>query len=549
MAAGRGGGGAQAGSGTPGQRERSREVPAPSETILEAETADAEALASLSDWSRLPLLGDGRYQQQSSHDRNRAESAADALDPVFTHGNRDLNNFVCQSADAELGNTHSPPLLFDAQACAEPYVHGAVIARYEGSGALRRFWLTAGVLLFGGGLTSELLRIYVDDNPRPLIQAPLAQILSGQAGEMFAPPFGAGSRSFIAWYYPVVFGSKLVITLDRLASEYYFQTDVVLDHAPHARVAPPERLPERERARQQLMAASPVSAQAVSLKRESLTLTRAAPRELELTGATTVEELRLRVDRTKLEDLSGVRLSVRWDDAETPAMDLPLLELFAAGRKVVAKSTLALAASTDGQAQLLSLRLPMPFARRARWTLEQTTDVSARFELEWIGVQGVPAVRYGQLHVRRDQLPLPAAELEQVFVEASGRGRFIGLCADLAGHADASMLGSQPLHLLEGDIRASVDEALALDGTGTEDYPDNAFYFLDTPKATPFAQSWGVVSNLLTQPSGQASFCRWQVLGTELDFQSSFRGTFEIAQHNTAIVELHRTLAFLYLEP
>ena len=518
-------------------------MPGPTESVLEPEIADAEALAAMSDWSRLPLFSDGLYQQQSSRDRNAPEGPK--LDPMFIKGNRDLNNFLCKSAETELGDTHNPAQIFDAQTCAESYVRGAVIARYEGSGALRRLWLTSTILLFGGALTTEMLRVYVDDNPRPLIQLPLSQVMSGEAGETFAPPFGAGSRTFIAWYYPVVFGSKLVISLDRLQSEYYYQTDVVLDRKPRTRVAPAERLPERDRAILQLTAASPVSSDASSLKKETLTVTKGQSRETRLDGPATVEELKLRVNADKLKDLSGVRVAVTWDDAREPAIELPLLELFSAAHKVVERSALALAANQDGSDQLVSLRLPMPFAKRARWKLEQTADVSAAFELEWTGVKRVPEGGYGQLHARRDHVQLPAAKLETVFAQASRRGRFVGLCADLAGHADPSVFSSLPLHLLEGDIRAIADDKRVLDGTGTEDYPDNSFYFLDSPKATPFAQSWAV--SPFAQAPGQASFCRWQVLGSELDFQSSFKGTFEIAHHDTAVVDLHRTVAFLYL--
>jgi len=526
----------------------SREVPAPHDDVLAPELADAAALHALGAWERLPVLGAGRYQQQSSRDRNWPDEPDESLDPMFRHGNRDLNNFICKSTDAQLGEVHGLPLRFDRETCEEAYVRGAVIARYEGSGVLRRFWLTAAALLWGGGLTTERLRIYVDDNPRPIVQLPLAQVMSGQAGEVFAPPFGAGSRTFVAWYYPVVFAKKLVVALDDLPSEYYFQTDAVLDREPRVRFAPAERLPERDRAIRLLTAASPVSQGAAGLARESLRLNPDERRGVTLPGPATIEQLRLRAPSAMLASLAGVRVSVRWDGAQQPALDLPLLELFAAGRSVVARSALALAASTDGADQLLSLRLPMPFAQRAQWELHNTSAAAVSFELDWSGVRTVPDAAYGHLHAQRDELPLPAAQLEQTFAQAGRRGRYIGMCADVAGTPDPNFVVSAPLHLLEGDVRAEADGALALDGTGTEDYPDNSFYFLDTPKATPFAQSWAVTGSTPSlQPTGTASFCRWQVLGNELDFRGSFKGTFEIAQHDTAIVQLHRTLAFLYL--
>lgn len=528
--------------------DRSRDVPAPDDMIVPLESADAEALAALGDWSGISVFGSGQYEQQSSHDRGRKDASEDALFPLFSNGNRDLDNFVCQSSDARLGTTNILPYLFDRDACEDDYVHGVVLSRYQGSGVLRRFWLTASSLGLGNGmLADELLRVYVDDNPRPLFQVRLDQVLNGGAGEMFALPFGAASHNFIAWYYPVVFASKLVIALDRLSADYYFQTDVVLDAEPKARFAPASRLPERDRAAALLMAATPVAAKAESLASEHVMLKKSEQHDVMLSGPATIEEVKLRVASAQLQSLAGMKVAARWDGADDAALELPLLELFAAGRSVVAKSDLAVAATTDGNDQLLALRLPMPFRKAAKWTLENTGDVEVDFQLDFTGERSVPDKDFGHLHVQRDDVPIPAKESVQTFAQASGRGRYVGLCADLAGHADATLGATSPLNFLEGDVRAMVDGRVALDGTGTEDYPDNSFYFLDTPRATPFAQNWNVINDTSQHPPGQASFCRWQVLGNEVDFQSQLQATFEITSSDPSTVDLHRTLAFLYL--
>ena len=52
----------------------------------------------------------------------------------------------------------------------------------------------------------------------------------------------------------------------------------------------------------------------------------------------------------------------------------------------------------------------------------------------------------------------------------------------------------------------------------------------------------------VARPPGRASFCRWHVLGTELDFQHALQLTFELGgQMNPSIVERYRTVAYLYL--
>jgi Protein of unknown function (DUF2961) len=94
-------------------------------------------------------------------------------------------------------------------------------------------------------------------------------------------------------------------------------------------------------------------------------------------------------------------------------------------------------------------------------------------------------------------------------------------------------------------VRAEVDGAPALDGTGTEEYADDVFYFTDAPQVGPFVEAWGRVSDSQSG-KGEASFCRWHVLGTELEFQSSLRLTFALGgAANPQIVDRFRTVAFL----
>src|SRR5262245_48319741 len=75
-----------------------RDVPrSDAEVILPAELADDDALAAMNDWLALPSLGPGRYLQQSSADRATGEPVEI---PLWDHGNRDFNNFVCRGAQA-----------------------------------------------------------------------------------------------------------------------------------------------------------------------------------------------------------------------------------------------------------------------------------------------------------------------------------------------------------------------------------------------------------------------------------------------------------------
>jgi hypothetical protein len=256
------------------------------------------------------------------------------------------------------------------------------------------------------------------------------------------------------------------------------------------------------------------------------------------------------VPKDKLASLNTVHIAARWDGATQPAIDVPILAMFAAVRGPVAGSSLALASTVDGNDQVLSLRLPMPFRTTAVWTLSNAGPEAAAFALEWIGEAKLPGDDFGHLNLQYNEAPLPPAQIAQLVAQANARGRFVGLCADLDGHSEASVVGDaygDPLNLVGGDVNVTSDGQVSLASVTTDSYVDNAYYFLDSPKSTPFAQNWNRVDNASAQPPGQISFCRWHVLGNEVDFQHDLKVTRNAARRDLSTVDLHRTVAYLYL--
>lgn len=520
----------------------------PSETLVGAEVADDAALAILADWRGMPVFGTGRYAQQSSDDRGTAGKNAVAL---WDHGNRDMNNFVC-AGDQRETPTSRVPFVFDLPACPEPWVRGLVMARFEGSGRLARFWMTAASIR-SRPADRELVRFYVDDDTTPRIQARLGDMLVGTGSELLAPPFGAGSARRVAFYYPVVFGKRLVVTLDRTGDNdlYFHQTAVVLEPAPGERRAAPAASPLRETARRLLQAEAPASGTArpvhVALRPSETTTTH------ELVGPATIVAARVATSRTRMRALGDVRLSVRWDEA-TPqtdhrpaapaAIDLPLADLFAAGEAIPEGSSLALGGVSTGEAVELALRLPMPFSSRARWELANGGSEPVELDLTLEVADGVPSARFGHLVVQRHETtnarggPHPLAS-------ATGPGRLVGVCVTLLGHGLGR--GSQPMHFLEGDELGIVDGRRAIVGTGTEDYFNGAFYFEGGSYATPFAQAWGIVPEIEGRPPrAQVNACRWHVLGDAIDFAESLDLALEIGPGVADLLDRYRSVAFLY---
>ena len=520
------------------------------QTEIPGETADAEALKTLSKWQLLPVFSSARRLQQNSSDRGTNSVGEERLLPIFADGNRDLNNFICKSRDATL-DVPTVSYNYDMDHCPEDYVHGVELARVEGSGRMSRLWFTSSTPNPGLSLSNEMLRIYVDDNPRPLVQARLSDALHGTAGDIFAAPFGSGASNSMTWYYPVVFSNKLVVVFDNLHDMYFYEVDVVLDEQPKERWAPLTGLPERDAAHARLAMPSPRAASDVTQKTEHLSLAPGALQQVTLQGPSTTNELQLRVPSGKLSTLSAVTISVKWDHGAASAIDLPLLGLFAAQLAPPEKNSLALAATLDANDIVLSLRLPMPFRVAAEWTLTNTGAEATELDLTWLGAPGVPSSEFGFLHTQRFETALPADKVEQTVAQISARGRLVGMCFDIASNGETSTLGSfaQPLNFGSGDVTFTIDGKKASFSTSTDAYVDDSFSFVDAPRSTAFAHSWNKLSSPERDPQGQLSFCRWHVLGSEVDFGQELVVTHEIAQRDPSYLRLHRSTAYYYGPP
>lgn len=487
------------------------------------ELADEQALAELGSLAELPELHPERiYRQQSSADRGKGGGGL----ALFERGNKDTNNWICRSADAEPGRGLAP-LAFDEPSCAEPYVRGLVAARFAGSGRMVRLWMTALSMRLAPA-DDEVVRIWVDDEPTPVVEAKVSALADGSAGEMFAPPFGAGSFRYVSWRYPVVFTRKLVVAFDGLGvlDNVYHQTDVVLDATPRTRRRAPARLAARDRAKAALGATETFA----TLLDERRTLAKGDSATFTIDGPATLRALSV----VAPERLGRVTAAISWDGVE--AMRLPLSELFAAGLSAPKVTSLGLGPGV--------LSLPMPFASKA--TVALTNDGEpVEIALTARGVRGASA-KTRLYAIRNESLP-PAGKVHPL-AHVKGPGRFVGACAMLEGHAMAGAgISTEGLNFLEGDELVSLDGALALPGTGTEDYFDSAFYFLGGDHATPFAMAWDVFDDRGKSPfAGRASACRFHVLNDTIDFTEAFDGDLEVGPGDASLLDRYRTVAFVY---
>ncbi len=509
----------------------------PARKVLPAELADHESLALFANWQELPLFRQGRREKQSTADR---ETGARPEIPLWDHGNRDMNNFVCRSADADAPASRVP-FIYDQPECTEPYVHGVILGRFDGPGRLARLWLTAASFR-DRPPDREVLRIWIDDAATPIVDVPLREAMDGSAGEMFAPPFGNGSTRRMAWYYPLVFSKKLVVAIDGLGDDdlYFHQVDVVVDSS-KARPIPSSRLPERSAALQTLR--SPPAAPGSKQSRHWTLAKGETARVFEHSGPGTIVKTSLRVAEPGWAALSDVFLEAHWDDSETPAIQLPILALFAAFDAAPEPSSSLLGSRRVDGAVELWLALPMPFRKHAVWTLENRGEAPADLDLTLVVTSTVPSRSWGHLEVQRFETNSAGPSAHPI-AKQTGRGRLVGACLSMHGHGgvEGDHRG-HPMSFLEGDEKLVVDSGKVLSGTGTEDYFNSSFFFDDGPAATPFAQVWAIRSS---PAGGQVSACRWHVLSDAIDFDSALELTLEVGPGLPETLDRYRSVAFLY---
>ncbi|MDB4974227.1 MAG: hypothetical protein JWN48_2568 [Myxococcaceae bacterium] len=506
----------------------------PPARVMAAELGDPASLARLAEArSSLPVFSSHRFEQVSSEDRNTGELY---VSPFFENGNRDMSNFVCRSLDANYGLITYPLPHYDLPLCPEPYVHGVVLARFAGAGTLSRLWLVtkAGS---GGDFASTRFRIYRNGQSAPLVDVPLKEVVDG-SNPVFAPPFGMPQTTHAAWYYPVVFTSGLIIAIDQVpqADAVWYQAQVTRDGGhPTSSTA---LTASRDSARAALTAPAPVAGD----RNTVLTLAPSQQSVLfDLAGPATLDAFSLTA--TSLDALSNVQVRVYWDGASTPAIDLPARELFGAALAAPTVSSQWLTAQQTLEGLRLTLALPMPFSTRARILLDNRGSAPVSVVGAIALANTVPAGAFGELYAQRNETVGPTTNKFHPLVSATGRGRWVGLCVALEGHAwqaIAPLITPEALNFLEGDPTTLVD-GVSLRGTGTEDIFDSIFYFQGAPLVTPFVQTWAVDRNL-----GKASACRWNTHGTELDFGSTLDAKLEIGAGVPALLDRYRTVAFLY---
>jgi D-arabinan exo alpha-(1,3)/(1,5)-arabinofuranosidase (non-reducing end) len=166
-----------------------------------------------------------------------------------------------------------------------------------------------------------------------------------------------------------------------------------------------------------------------------------------------------------------LRLRVYYDGSPVPSVDAPIGDFFAVGHGFEAKvKSLMVVNSSDGRAR--NSYWPMPFRKSCKVTVTnegRRRTSNLYYHVDWEKLPQLPA-NTPYFHARyRQMLPAPADGKNYVFLEAKGKGHYVGTVMSVV-QAEAGWFG-------EGDDFFWVDGAAkpSIEGTGSEDYFNDAW--------------------------------------------------------------------------
>ncbi|MDP4199983.1 MAG: DUF2961 domain-containing protein [Bacteroidota bacterium] len=202
-----------------------------------------------------------------------------------------------------------------------------------------------------------------------------------------------------------------------------------------------------------------------------------------LRGPGYIQNIHFHFDALDTALLQRLRFSIHWDNCPAPSVDLPLADLF--GIALGAHPVHAFRILVDSANGTLDLSFPMPFKVNALISITNGNSTSVQLDGNiayrdtiWNSSLGYFSTQY---HVTTD---IPYTVFHPL-LHTKGTGRYVGAIFNFPNAHLASP------NFMEGDGYLMVDSlpydvrGASLHYTGTEDYCDGGWYYLDTSQAQP----------------------------------------------------------------
>jgi hypothetical protein len=351
------------------------------------------------------------------------------------------------------------------------------------------------------------IRMYFDDESQPRLDMTFAEFF-GKGGSYtapFAPPLAFFATSSIAGitdpfantYYPFPFEKRLKITAYRPGGLPEYAPSVWYQYTyqkypsgtPVESWAGPQVDSETARALLSHAGEDPATtAGELSISKVVSVQPGQQGRVLDVTGAGSIDSLRLVMDPWTAETFYHVNIRIAWDD-DPPAVDMPIGAFFGGGGDLIGAgdvSTATLATDFfgfDAASRQFYSYWPMPFWSHARIEIVNGTpvDVEVRVDATYAKkpARDCPRRSCGYLYAKRTVDESPDNTFYRAFA-TRGRGKVVGIMMYSKGYA------------ADGDEFTYIDGSHTpqIHGNGTEDDHDQGWLGYAVQK--PY---WGALTN------------------------------------------------------
>jgi hypothetical protein len=265
---------------------------------------------------------------------------------------------------------------------------------------------------------------------------------------------------------------------------------------------------------------------------------------LDIQSAGVVTHLWFTINSSDPHHLKNLVLRAWWDGESTPSIETPIGDFFGLGLGeyfVYQSAVLAVA-----PVKALNAYFDMPFASAAKMTLTNEGKVktdSLYFAIDYVTLASLPG-DVGRFHAQyRQAAPCKGwtdnwgneyssaindkknlnGEGNYVFVEATGRGHFLGVTQAVEQNQDGWFGEGDDMIFIDGDTAPTIN------GTGTEDYYNGAWDFNGQPFAYPHNGSPYIVD--AERIGGRYCLYRWHT-ESPITFEKSIKVTIEHGHAN-----------------
>jgi len=225
-------------------------------------------------------------------------------------------------------------------------------------------------------------------------------------------------------------------------------------------------------------------------------------------------------------------LRYSWDDEKHPSVETPFGDFFGCGFAEYRHHTAHLQGMTSGG---FHSYWPMPYGDGARLELLNLCDqpiTHLYFNIQYQETEGVAPTRFHAQWRRENPTKL---DENYTILDAEGAGHYVGCLLNMQSYVKGSLV------FLEGDEMIYIDgePEPSIYGTGTEDYFQGAWYFINGEFAAPYH---GLT--LFDRENAKVSAYRHHV-PDPINFSKSIRVTIEHG-HANMLQEDYSSLAYWY---